>query len=611
LGQAVPSPSSGQGVVANAPGGGTAAADIVKALLEDAGEENASAQQHIYLGTASRVLPDTLASTDLVDLSTLTRAAIGEKVRDAWNNPVVNGNRGGRPRALAAEGAPAEVVEKLVVAQEPHQSGEIHFQWGVKLFNKLQFISAKRTLRERHQIATHWSCSHSQFWSVLRYLTTPSAKKPVVDKIGDMYVWTASGGALDLYEESQEPFQAKAWKRRREKQELVAAGGQGPAKKGRFTKLDFTAVVIDRGLTTPAAVLEYFQDRGSATMQAFVSQNQKRLKEYLEDAKEWANARQQAAAERESDWDLLCRHAAKVCPCGDACEYAQAVQKIFTRNKHCFNPTALAVALRAVIKNGPSKTARVPCIVGLTNSGKTTMVEGFDPMYGKKNVFHKPALKNRFALRNILEPNKRFLFWDDYRPVEYAQETIAVSTILSLLQGKPLEIAVSQAFRDGNVDFEWRRGALWTAKAKDLWKPYGEVSQEDVDHMKSRVDLFSLEVPVGKLKDIGPCEIHMSRWIFERCAAHDANALVHAPLPGAAVQLPVAGPKVPGLDVLLSAARLPDYVEKGFEEELLDLGAVSISEVTPQDLAQLPLWPQLKVLEQRRLMKAWQEHSGA
>jgi len=318
----------------------------------------------------------------------------------------------------------SEVVEKIVVAQEPHQSGEIHFQWAVKLFDKMAFTRAKRTMRERHHIATHWSCSHTQFWSVLRYLTTPTAKKPVVDNIKDMYVWTARGEALDLYEESQQPFQAKAWKRRREMQELAAASGEGPIKKSRFTKLDFTAVAIDRGLTTPAAVLEYFQDRGSAAMQAFASQNQKRLKEFLDDAKEWANARHQAAMEREGDWELLCRHADMVCPHGDACGYAQAVDTIFARNAHCFNPTALAVALRAVIKGGPSKTTRVPCIVGLTNSGKTTMVESFLELYGKKNVFNKPALKSRFALRNILEPNKRFLFWDDYRPVEYAQETV-------------------------------------------------------------------------------------------------------------------------------------------------------------------------------------------
>ena len=187
-----------------------------------------------------------------------------------------------------------------------------------------------------------------------------------------------------------------------------------------------------------------------------------------------------------------------------------------------------------------------------------------------------------------------------------------MSTILSLLQGKPLEIAVSQSFRDGNVDFEWRRGALWTAKAKDLWKPFGGVSQEDVDHMKSRVVEFFLEVAVGKLKDVNPCAIHMSRWIRERCTSHDAHALVQAPLNDVAlVQLPLVVAKVPGLDALLAAARLPDYVSRRFEEELLDLGAVSMSEVSPQDLAQLPLWPQLKVLEQRRLLKAWQEHNGA
>ena len=59
---------------------------------------------------------------------------------------------------------------------------------------------------------------------------------------------------------------------------------------------------------------------------------------------------------------------------------------------------------------------------------------------------------------------KRFLLWDDYSPVEYGQKTVPVSTFLSLFQGQPFEVQLSQAFNDGNVDFQWRRGCVLTAK---------------------------------------------------------------------------------------------------------------------------------------------------
>jgi hypothetical protein len=80
--------------------------------------------------------------------------------------------------------------------------------------------------------------------------------------------------------------------------------------------------------------------------------------------------------------------------------------------------------LKDIVKNGPSKTCRVPMLVGPSNTGKSTVLYPFDDLFGPKQVFHKPALGSSFALRNIVQ-KKRFIFWDDYRPVEYAQEKTA------------------------------------------------------------------------------------------------------------------------------------------------------------------------------------------
>eukprot|EP00973_Karenia_brevis_P031913 4404171-Karenia_brevis.AAC.1 len=149
----------------------------------------------------------------------------------------------------------------------------------------MRWKPAKRTLRERDRIATHWSATHKQFWSALRYLTVPTEKKPVVDDPEKLYIWTRSGRSLDLYAESQEPFIARAWKQRRERKELKEAAG-GSNKRARFSKLDLTAIILDQGLKTKAAVMEYTQDRGSKAMQEYVHKNQRALKEHLDDAEE-------------------------------------------------------------------------------------------------------------------------------------------------------------------------------------------------------------------------------------------------------------------------------------------------------------------------------------
>lgn len=129
---------------------------------------------------------------------------------------------------------------------------------------------------------------------------------------------------------------------------------------------------------------------------------------------------------------------------------ARADQGFFDANAETLSRTGLAAALRNILISGPSKTTRAPMIVGPTNSGKSTLVLPFDTLFGFGRVFHKPALGSSFALRNILK-EKRFLFWDDFRPVEYGQRTVPVTTFLSLFQHEPFEVQVSQSFNDGNA----------------------------------------------------------------------------------------------------------------------------------------------------------------
>ena len=202
----------------------TQAVEYMKAVLDEVGAENEGAQQLVYLGTAAHILPETAAVTNLVDVSQFSLADISMMVRDSFNKPQeLDPRRGRRPRAIQ------EYVAKIVVKPEKHQNGKIHYHWAVKLSSKLGFLSAKKTLRERYQIATHWSCSHKHFYSALRYLTCPSPKKPEQVDLKQLDVWTCDGRELDLFAESQEPFQAAAWKLRREKHEREAAGG--PPKK--------------------------------------------------------------------------------------------------------------------------------------------------------------------------------------------------------------------------------------------------------------------------------------------------------------------------------------------------------------------------------------------
>ena len=150
-------------------------------------------------------------------------------------------------------------------------------------------------------------------------------------------------------------------------------------------------------------------------------------------------------------------------PRGPCCTF----QEFFAANQNTLSRDHLATALRAIIMGGPAKTRRTPMLVGPSNTGKSTLVSPFVQLFGFRSVFHKPALKSAFALRNILK-DKRFLYWDDYRPVQYAQATVEVGTVLSLFNGLPFEVQMPQNVHDGTLG-----AASQATSACFPWRPAG------------------------------------------------------------------------------------------------------------------------------------------
>ena len=500
-------------------------APYARAFRATLGDEAANAVQCVYLITISRVLSD--AATNYRDMRELSRQAVCNMVRDAFDNPAASQSGAGRPRA----GGQQSVVKFVAVAQESHEDGSPHFHVVVRLNKCMRWGLAKHTLTTRHRVPSHWSCSHSQLWSALRYIVVATPKKPLVDE--QVLVWSESGKPVDLVAMSQEPWTSAAWHKRRETREAkaVVEEKRAPA----YNKLDFMALIMSKHLHTKASLLAYVQDFGSTAAQLFTSKNQRRLVSFIEDAQEWADAKTESVLERMSDWEMLCKAASGPCGHGPgACPYAAAALQIFHNNARTMSPYRLAAALRSVICGGPSKTSRVPFLIGPSNTGKSTLLYPFDDLFGAKQVFHKPALGSTFALRNIVN-KKRFLFWDEFRPVEFAHHnTVPVATFLSLFIGKDTEIQVSQSFNDGNLDIAWKRGAVFTAKEDGLWNPTHRVSAEDVRHLQNRVEEFRFThvMPEGSFHDIASCAPCMARWILQY-SGDAATGRVQRPLPPA------------------------------------------------------------------------------
>ena len=462
---------------------------FLQQVLDMKGERD-GARQEIYFVTISRVL-ETISPVGVLefqDISKMTREDVAKAIRDAFDNPLPSGARGGRPRS-----SEDSAVALVIVFQEQHADGSVHYHVVVKLLRQQRFISAKRTLRERHGLPSHFSCTHSQLWSAVRYGYVGTPKKPEVDE--EPYYWTHDGAEVDLFELSQRPFHADHWRKRREAKDKEACKEN---RKATFNKMDLTALIVSKHLYSKDTLMAYVQNHGTEVMQVYVNRVQRKLSELIEDAAEWEGARESAAIEQTTDWALVCQAAEAACPHGGECTYKQAADEIFHRNSTTVSWMDLAAALRDIIVMGPSKTTRVPFLVGPSNSGKSTLVYPFDDIFGPKRVLHKPALGSTFGLRNIVK--KRLIFWDDYRPVEYAQEkTVPISLFLTLFIGQHSEIQISQSFNDGNLDVKWKRGVVFTGKHEGLWIPTKNVTEEDIKHTRNRVQefLFHATMPQG------------------------------------------------------------------------------------------------------------------
>jgi len=568
--------------------------------------------QSVYFITMSHVRVTTVeVVTAYKDLDTLERKAVADAVRDAFDNPMALANGLGRPRAVNTDGQRKSQIDLLVVFREKHADGSTHFHIVLKLQRTCRFRAAKRTLRERHQLPSHSSCSHTAVFSAMRYCHIETLSKLDVDD--SPWLWTPSfeGFAkgqevVDLFELSQEPWQATGWRKRREQNDKEAAKKKA---KTVFEKLDLTSICVSKHLWSKDALMAYAQDHGTPVMQKWVHSQQRRLVAHLEDAKEWHSARSNAQFEAIDDWTLVCQSAEKSCPHGAGqCSYKCAVTQIFEANAATLNVNKLAMLLRGVLQHGPKKTVRVPFLIGPSNSGKSTIVYPFDDLFEPKRVLHKPALGSPFGLRNIVGGTKRFIFWDDYRPVEFAEKTVAVSLFLSSFMGQFSEIQVSQSFSDGNKDVQWNRGVVFTGKQEGLWRPTKHVGVEDIRHMRNRCEEFVLTeaMPDGQLQDVCSCAVCMCAWIVEFAAAYDAEVgLRRLPAQSApAIQGGnIEGGLAEGLQRLVAAAKLPTSVGEALAEDLEELGAVSTSELTPSDWESLRAWAFVKPLQRRRFLQ--------
>ena len=141
--------------------------------LELGTEAASDAKLMAYLVTFPRPLQPCAATGErLIAPGSLLKKAVLEKFLDALAHPVYSNQ-------WLAQCQGGVAVEMCGIWREHHRSspeevGDIHDHAAVLGAASFRYLPVKRALLQRHGLASHWSCTHTGYWSTVRYLAVQS-----------------------------------------------------------------------------------------------------------------------------------------------------------------------------------------------------------------------------------------------------------------------------------------------------------------------------------------------------------------------------------------------------------------------------------------------------
>lgn len=127
------------------------------------------------------------------------------------------------------------------------------------------------------------------------------------------------------------------------------------------------------------------------------------------------------------------------------------------------------------------------------------------------------------------------------------------------------------------------------------------MSDEDVRHLRNRVEEFEFTEVVSALHDVESCAPCMAKWIIKGASDHDLSSGLPISTTSGASSGATA---ITGFHELMREVHLPQEFSKVCHAEILELGAVDVKELATDDWEALSCWHMLRRFEQRRLLKS-------
>lgn len=332
-------------------------------------EEKASERKTVYLVTVPHPKQSHSSGGLLLRApDSLSHADVLAALCDAFANPLY-GDVGNT--ALHGGAQTTLNLLKAVVFLEAHKADEsgvahMHFHIALAGDRPFYFSPLKRALLVRSHLATHWSTSHSGYWSTVRYGHIATPRKPAASLDPLPLLWSAVGQHPPLDEVCEEPSTAAAVKRRRLLKEQAASeqGKEAP----RPVELDVWPLVIRHNIrNTPDAseahleLLKVARTSCSPAMVQFLFKIRRQLPALIDDVWMLEEIDDRVELSKQTRMDALLAAASKPCVCDS--QWPVFVQAALLANG--IDPCCLAHDIYGSFRHGRCETVPTIVLAGL------------------------------------------------------------------------------------------------------------------------------------------------------------------------------------------------------------------------------------------------------
>ena len=471
---------------------------------EDLEQETKGQKRTAYLVT----LPHpSSASTDIPSLrstSTLTRADVVRMFVDIFANPEYV------DAGAASRGGPSVRLERMVVFRELHAPNEDnlslpHFHVAVLLSQPSRFVAYKRALRNRYNVASHWSCTHEGYYSTVRYGYRQTPKKQEADLDKEPLAWDRHGAHPPLWQVCEEPNTVNAWRKRRENK-LQNASAQGKPEP-RPTEMDLYIVIVEQGFrNTPddtfahKRLIAYLKDHASPALWLFAWKLRAKLPGIIDDVWSWETVHEDLAIVATSRLERLQAVAQSPCVCqGVWRQYAE-----YALRANSIDPLGLCSDIYFSLAYGRHESLPVVTLVGKAGGeGKSFLLSPLAEVFGSEYVQTTPQ-SGQFPLLGL--ETKKAVFLDEWEFDRYSP--LSWSTQLMWFDNKAICITRPQNNCNGHLIYRGTAPIFITAKLKNVGPMHeraqaaaaeGKSSDDTMMMRRLRCYLFTekLPIPVG------------------------------------------------------------------------------------------------------------------